>query len=357
MVSTSKRLEQIALIVMAAALFIGTFLVLKPFLAAILWALILALVTWPVFVWLCDHLGNRKQLAAIILISCYLILMVVPIVIAGWSLADNVKSAYSATMEILDKGLPPPPTWLEETPLVGAWLDAQWQELAGSRPYLLSILKQVAIYGRDFLLAGTSYAGEAIFYVLLSIFLTFFMYRDGELFFTRLQSAVSKIAGEKSRQLLFVAGSTLRSVVYGIIGTALAQGLLAGIGFWIFGVPNAALLGLLVCIFSPIPVGPPLVWGSVAVWLFYHSQIWSGVFMILWGLLIVSSVDNFLKPYIISKGSKMSLILVLLGVMGGALSFGVLGVFLGPALLAVASTVFVEWSEPKQDSPQQPPQD
>ena len=165
-----------------------------------------------------------------------------------------------------------------------------------------------------------------------------------------MQNAVTKIAGEKSRRLLFVAGSTLRSVVYGIIGTALAQGLFAGIGFWILNVPNPALLGALTCILSPIPVGPPLVWGLAAIWLFYTGETLNGVFMILWGLIVVSSVDNFLKPYIISKGSKMPLALVLLGVMGGAISFGVLGIFIGPALLAVASTVFMEWSEQNQES-------
>ena len=349
MISTSKRLEQIALIVAASALAVGTFLVLKPFLASILWALILALVTWPAFTWLTKHLRNRKKLAASILISFYLLIMVVPVVLLGWSLADNVKNAYQTVTTTIDNGLPNPPEWLKDVPFVGDWLDGQWQKLSDSRSYFLSVIKKVAFYSKNFFLAGTTYTGQAIFYFLLSIFLTFFMYTNGETFFSRVQNAVTKIAGEKSRRLLFVAGSTLRSVVYGIIGTALAQGFFAGIGFWILNVPNPALLGALTCILSPVPVGPPLIWGLAAIWLFYTGATWNGIFMILWGILIVSSVDNFLKPYIISKGSKMPLALVLLGVMGGAISFGVLGIFIGPALLAVASTVFMEWSEQNKE--------
>ena len=171
MVSTSKRLEQIALIVAASALAVGTFLVLKPFLASILWALILALVTWPAFTWLTKHLNNRKQLAASILVSFYLLIMVIPVVLLGWSLADNVIDAYQTVTNAIDKGLPNPPAWLKDIPFIGNWLDQQWQELSDSRSYFLSFIKTIALHSKNFFLAGTTYTGQAIFYFLLSIFL------------------------------------------------------------------------------------------------------------------------------------------------------------------------------------------
>ncbi len=341
----SRKLEQGALIVFAAALAIGSFLVVKPFLSAILWAIILALATWPVFGWLTAKLSGKKQLAALLLICLYFLLMVVPIGLLGWSLADNVKDAYTATMELVEqRELPQPPSWITDLPYGGEWITQKWQEISVDNSSFFSLLKRVAPYAYNILMGIASYSGQALFYVVLSIFIVFFIYRDGEKFFGTLQLAVAKVAGEKSKRLLTVAGATLRSVVYGIIGTALAQGVLAGIGAAILAVPNPVLLGLLTFILSPIPMGPVLIWGGAAIWLFMSATTWMGVAMLLWGALVVSSVDNFLKPYLISRGSKMPLALVLLGVMGGAMAFGVLGIFLGPALLAVSATVFNEWN-------------
>ena len=144
-----------------------------------------------------------------------------------------------------------------------------------------------------------------------------------------------------ARPALIVA--FIAALCAGILGTALALGVLAAIGFLIAGVPGATLLGLATFFFSVVPVGPPLIWGSAALWLFYQGSTGMAIFMGLWGLLVISLVDNFLKPIIISRGSHLPFILVFLGVLGGVLAFGFIGVFLGPTLLAVGYQVLTEW--------------
>jgi predicted PurR-regulated permease PerM len=141
-----------------------------------------------------------------------------------------------------------------------------------------------------------------------------------------------------------VAGNTVRGVVYGIIGTAVAQGILAGLGFGLAGVPAAALLGVLTFFLSAVPVGPPMVWIPATIWLFSQGKNGWGLFLLIWGMFVVSGIDNIIKPYLISHGSKIPFVIVFLGVIGGAMAFGLVGVFLGPTLLAVAYRVIEEWS-------------
>ncbi len=149
---------------------------------------------------------------------------------------------------------------------------------------------------------------------------------------SRLSIAADRLAGSRGKHLLKVAGDTVRGVIYGILGTAIAQALVAGLGFWIAGVPGAVLLSVLTFFFAVIPFGPPMIWIPAALWLFAQDKPGFAIFLTLWGLLGISSVDNFLRPYLISQGSKMPFILIFCGVIGGALAFGLVGVFLGPTL-------------------------
>jgi predicted PurR-regulated permease PerM len=141
-----------------------------------------------------------------------------------------------------------------------------------------------------------------------------------------------------------VAGGTVRSVIYGVIGTALAQATLQATGLWLAGVPAAFFLGFLTFFLSFVPAGPPLVWLPAAAWLLYNDALGSGIFLAIWGVLVVSGVDNVLRPYLISRGANLPFILVFLGVVGGVLAFGFLGVFLGPTLLAIGYVLVEEWS-------------
>ena len=156
------------------------------------------------------------------------------------------------------------------------------------------------------------------------------------------------MAGERGTRLLNVAENTINGVVYGMLGTALAQGALAALGLWIAGVPGALFLGLLTSLLSFVPMGPPMVWFPAAAWLISTGEIEWGIFMGLWGFFLVSTVDNVIRPYFISLGSALPLLLVFLGVLGGIVAFGLLGVFIGPTLLAVGYTMMREWSHSEE---------
>ncbi|MEY9558727.1 putative PurR-regulated permease PerM [Sinorhizobium fredii] len=139
-------------------------------------------------------------------------------------------------------------------------------------------------------------------------------------------------------------GATVKGVVYGLIGTALAQAVLAGIGFWIAGVPQALLFGFLTFVLSFVPIDPPLVWGSVALGLFIQGAVWWSFFVAAWGLLLVSSIDNVIRPYVLGKTDNRPVLLGFFGFLGGVVAFGFIGIFLGPMLLAVAYSLFLEWT-------------
>jgi predicted PurR-regulated permease PerM len=192
--------------------------------------------------------------------------------------------------------------------------------------------------------------GEGILYLSLSVFMSFFLYQDGATLSARLEALFTRVGGKQAPELFRIARDTIKSVVYGIIGTALAQGFLAGTGFLIAGVPGVLLLGVLTCILSLIPLGPPLIWAPAAIWLFQKGELGWSIFLALWGMLVVSAVDNVLKPYFISRGSHLPFILVFLGVLGGVMAFGLLGIFLGPTLLAIAYALFREWSFQREKS-------
>ena len=380
----STKLERNLGVTVLILLLIGSFAVMRPFLSSLLWGVVLCFCLWPIQRRLIDWLKGRRTLAALITTASISLVLVVPFVVLGVSLADDARALGSATRRWLEAGPPGPPTWLEKIPMVGGPAKTYWKEFAADAANLMRELHKVAeeTPGQEaglstpelekakletmpdgtvtnsrlvrslktlvssarssFIKAGLA-IGRGVIEVGLSVFLTFFILRDGAAVADRLTTGVGRIAGDRGRHLLEVAGKTVRGVVYGILGTALVQGVLAGLGFLIAGVPGAALLGLLTFFLSPVPFGPPLVWVPAVIWLFSQGWIGWGVFMLIWGFG-VSSIDNFVKPWLISQESAMPFILIFFGVIGGALAFGLVGVFLGPTILAVVYRLIEEWS-------------
>ena len=197
---------------------------------------------------------------------------------------------------------------------------------------------------------SASVVGKGVVDMSISVFLAFFLFLHGEALATRLKVALHRLAGERAIYLLDITKGTIHGVIYGILGTALAQGVLAAIGFVIAGVPGAMLLGVVTFFASVIPVGPPLVWGGAAIWLFQQGEVGWAAFMAAWGFFLVSTVDNVIKPFIISRGSSLPFAVVFLGVLGGVLAFGVIGAFLGPTLLALGYRLLGEWTSPGVES-------
>ena len=344
MIGTGRRLESILGIVALSFLAIGCFLVLRPFASSIMWAVILTFSTWPIYERLERALSGRNSLAALIMTLLLATAFILPLVVLATSVAGDVRPVFEAVRGLFAGGAPLPPDWVNGIPLIGPELHAWWTSIAHDAGRLVDLISPYVSALSDIVLASGLTIGRGLVELSLSVIVSFFLYRDGEYAAEQLHTLGKRVAGDRAQPLLKVAGDTIIGVVYGAIGTALAQGVLAAIGFWIAGVPQALLLGIAVFFMSLIPSGPPLIWLPAVIWLFYQGDYVYGVFMAIWGTFVVSGVDNFLKPYLISRGTSLPLLLVFLGVIGGVLAFGFLGIFLGPTLLAVGFALLREWS-------------
>ena len=342
MTTLTTKLEQNLGWIVLVLLLGGCLLVLRPFMSALLWAAVLCFSSWPIYRRLLKLLGNRRTLAALVMSLGMILVVLLPFVIIGSTLADNVKALTTATRHWIAEGPPAAPAWLEKVPVVGHQATEYWQSLASDTAKLWTEAQRFIEPVSAWLLVIGIALGKGVFDLALSVFITFFLFRDGLAAAERLTTGVVRIGGERGRHLLTVAGNTVRGVVYGILGTALVQAVVAGVGFVIAGVPGAGVLALLTFFLSVLPVGPPLVWLPAAFWLFHQGSTGWGIFMLVWGMG-VSSVDNVVKPWLISQGSDMPFILIFLGVLGGAIAIRIIGVFLGPTLLAVGFRVVEKW--------------
>ncbi|MFO1323325.1 MAG: AI-2E family transporter [Burkholderiales bacterium] len=345
-INAPSRIDRTITLVVLAVLVAGVYLVLQPFLSAIVWAAILAATTWPLFEWFARK-TRRPGVAATIMTLLILAVVVAPFVIAGAKLAENAKSMTEFVRGLMSRGLPDPPPWVSGLPLVGDRVAAYWASFAHDGEGLLAELLRFVDPLRDFAYKAGAVVGDGLLQLVLSVLIAFFFYRDGAAIMARVRGAVERISPTRGLHMLEVAGGTTRAVVYGILGTALAQGVLMAVGLYIVGIKAAPLLGLVTFFLSPVPVGPPLVWIPTGLWLiFSQGETAWGIFLLAWGALVVSSVDNVLKPMIISRGSSLPFVLVMLGVFGGVIAFGFIGVFLGPVLLALGFALVKEWAMP-----------
>ena len=396
----------------------GCFLVLKPFLSALMWAIVLAYTLYPMQRMFTRWFHGRRTIAACLVTLTISVLVAGPIVLVGVSLAEDGKELATATRDWFMDVPEESPEWISGIPVVGDELDGYWVKFAkdkkrwmeqidrqvkappseselpaekspaqvpptptetngetepGAAEPSLQDMAEMALEGavnvdgqdesphlivwagkflssaRTWLLSAAKAVGQAVTQVLFSAFLAFFFLRDSETLSKRLSVGVERLAGKRGKHLVKVAGDTVRGVIYGILGTAVAQAVVAGLGFWIAGVPGAVLLAVVVFFFAVIPYGPPIVWVPAAIWLFAQDQVGYSIFLLIWGVAVISSVDNFLRPFLISQGSKMPFALIFCGVIGGALAFGLVGVFIGPTILAVAFRLIDEWSSGKVD--------
>jgi predicted PurR-regulated permease PerM len=395
--NSNLRIEQYLGVTALALILIGGFYILKPFMTALMWSCILAFALWPVQRLITRWFRGRRTIAAICVALVVTLLLGGPMFLIIMGLKDDAAALGTNTRQWIEMIPEKPPEFIDKLPLDTKEISETWTEsvvaikttinranqVANEAPpkakivvvngelseapspapldltlpaltptgplekepsRIPEILGRLLAWANSWLPGATLAVGKGLVQFLLSILLTFFILRDGQALGARLAVAALRIAGPKGQHLMKVAGSTVRGVVYGIIGTALAQGILAGIGFGLAGVPAAALLGVLTFFLSAIPIGPPTVWIPAAVWLFSKGDNGWAIFILVWGIFVVSGVDNIIKPYLISHGAKIPFIVVFMGVLGGALAFGLVGVFLGPTLLAVAYRLIEEWS-------------
>lgn len=327
--------------------------VLAPFWSALFWAAVLAFASWPLMRGLTHLLRGRTNVSAGILTLGWMLLVAVPLVWMGFNLADHIRSAMVLLKDLQVEGLPPPPTWLAQIPLFGGALVDFWRALDVQGAALFAGLKPYMGEVGNWLLARSAQIGGGVLELALSLVLVFFFYRDGPRMAEYARSLLERLLQGSADHYVELVAGTVQRVVNGVIGTAAAQAVLALIGLLIAGVPGALVLGILTFALSLIPMGPPLVWIPAAAWLFWQGDYGMGVFLSLWGLVVISGVDNVLKPYLISRGGNLPLVVVLLGVFGGILAFGFMGLFLGPTLLALAYSLIGDWiaSQPRRHPP------
>lgn len=329
----NRRLARIALV---ALLLLGCALILEPFFAAILFAAVICTTTWPMHVWLTRKSKGRSWAAASVMIVLLSLVVMLPVALLAANLTQVTPILIEKIRLLIDRAQDSPPQWLRQVPLFGEQIDAYWQKLTHSREEVNAVMKQLYEPTRKLLIKAGALTGEGMLQLGLVLFVAFFIYRDGKAIAARLRVLSRKLGGEFGEQLLTLTQNTVNGVMIGIVGTAAAQAVVAIIGFLIAGVPAAMLLGGATFFLSMIPVGPPLIWGGAAFWLFDRGETGWAIFMMLWGLLAISSVDNVVKPYLISRTASLPILLIALGVFGGALAFGFVGIFLGPVLLALA---------------------
>jgi predicted PurR-regulated permease PerM len=334
------RLEQFAQLTLALLIVVGCGLVLQPFLPALLFSTAIAVSTWPAHQWLLRRLHGWRVAAS--LLSCLLVtaIVVTPTALLMMSLRDGAIWLLSLLNQWNEGGQPQLPAWIAELPVVGEPLHHWWTELGRGDSGIEKLFANFAEPAQRMALASGRALGNGMLQVFIAAILLFFLYRDGEALGRRVQAAAGRLGGGFGRELLSHAQQTVSAIMFSVIGAALAQATVATLGFWIAGVPNPFLLGALTFALSIVPVGPPLIWGGAALWLFQQAQPGWALFIVVYGFFGISSIDNVLKPFLISRSSSLPFALTLIGVIGGLIAFGVAGVFLGPVLLALAIDFF-----------------
>jgi predicted PurR-regulated permease PerM len=325
--------------------FVGTFVILRPFWVPVAWAVVLAVVTWPVFLRIRSALGEREGLAALAMTLLLIVAIVAPVVVLTITLVQEARSAYQTIQLWILQGPPALPAWLIDLPFVGETI-RQWHDYFTQDPdRLRDFIEKYQKQWTSNILATGREIGIALAKIALTILTAFFIYRYGESLALQTRHVFNRLAGEGVSRFLHPIGETIKAVVYGLLLTALVQGILAGIGYWAAGLDSPVLLGAATAFLALLPFGAPLIWVPSAIYLLSEGSMVQGIGLILWGALVISWIDNLLRPLFISGSTKIPFLLVLFGLAGGLLAFGMIGLLLGPVILSVILTLWEEWAQ------------
>lgn len=336
----TRRLILIALL--------GTFVVLASavlyrFVIPVAWAAILAYVTWPAYGRMCRMMAGQRTLSAMIMTLLLAAVFVLPLMGLFVLLRSELPLLYKTLTERLAQGQVPIPGFVRDLPYVGAALDEYLRRMAHNPQEVRAQFEQLLRNSTDEVGQVIGGVGRNLAKFAFALLTLFFLYRDGEKVFEQLRRVLQRFLGQAVDGYLAAVGGTTRAVVYGLVLTALAQGLLAGLGYWGAGITTPVLLGAVTALIALIPFGTPVVWGGAAAWLLLTGQTWEGIGLALWGVLVVSWVDNLIRPIVISQATRIPFLIVMFGVLGGVTTFGLIGLFVGPVILAVLMAVWREW--------------
>lgn len=340
---TRLFIERAIIVLVLGALLIGVFQILKPFFTSILFGGTLAIAAWPLRAFMVRR-GLHPGVAASILLIATLCVMVVPVLGLIPSLSRQLGTAISFAQDVAANP-PAAPAFLDRIPIVGHDLVAAWERILGNHDDIRELLSPYAQSVRSFVLDAAKGLADSVLQLVLSLIVATMFWTSGNTIDAVFRDVLNRLGGEPATRSLDVAVGAIAGVAYGVVGTAIVQSIIMAIGLALAGIPGVALLSFLTLLFVISQVGAilmVLIWGGAAWWLFNMDQTGWAIFMVIWGMF-VGTVDNFIRPWLISFGVEMPLALLILGVFGGFLSFGFLGLFIGPSLLAVVFTLLDYW--------------
>ena len=333
---------------MLAVLFItgliaASFQVLQPFLAATIWAATLVVATWPVLRWLEAAFGGRRRWAVTVMTLTLLVLVILPLSLAIGAVVRHADVIASLPDVAANFHMPPPPAWVSDVPLIGGPAAEEWQRLsANSSSEIASLLRPYAKTIAQWLVGAAGGFGGVIVHLFLTIGFAAVLYAKGEAAAGWCRRFGRRLAGARGEESAILAGQAIRSVALGVVVTALAQSLVTGVGLKLAGVPQAGLLTAVTLLLCIAQLGPALVVIPAIIWLFSTGATMYGVILVVVGVPALL-MDNILRPILIRRGADLPLLLILLGVIGGLVAYGLLGLFVGPVILGIAYTLLQRW--------------
>jgi predicted PurR-regulated permease PerM len=338
-------LRQFALVILVLFIGCACLAILRPFLASITWAVILAYGSWPLYRVVHGPFGRFQNSAAFcmtVLLTCAVIL---PILWLSVLVSSELICAYRSLAAYLAEKPMVLPEFIRGIPWLGEQAQQLIDQLSGG-PAALS--RQIATWIQSWASEITGLVGglgRGIGKLLIVMFTLFFFYRDGEYIRRQCRPVVTRLFGDRLDRYIVTVGSMTRAVLYGFLITAFAQGLIAGVGYAILGLHGSVLLGAVTGVVSVVPVlGTALVWGPLGAYLLITGHIWKGIILLMWGLLLVHPTDNVLRPLLISNATHVPFIIVMFGVIGGVAASGLVGVFVGPIVLALGLAIWRSWA-------------
>lgn len=331
-----------------AVLFIGTLIgtslwILKPFLGAAIWAVTIVTATWPLMAAIQARLFRRRGLAVAIMTLMLLCVLVVPLWLAIGTIVSNADRIAGWVKAAAELEVPQPPAWVAKVPLLGSDLALNWEQAA--RTGIQDFLGKLAPYGGSairWFISEVGGFGALLIQFLLTVIFSAILYAKGEVAASWTLRFGRRLAGARGEHSVRLAGQAVRGVALGVVGTALAQSILGGIGLAITGIPFAPVLTAILFMLAIAQIGAAPVLIPAVGWLYYSSGAGWGTFLLVWSLVVLT-MDNFLRPVLIKKGADLPLLLIFSGVVGGLIAFGLIGIFVGPVVLAVAHTLLSAW--------------
>jgi predicted PurR-regulated permease PerM len=330
-------------LVILSALTIGSLYILRPFIPGLIWATTIVVATWPVMLAVQRQVGNRRWIATVVMLFMLLVVIALPLYEAISTLALHAADIMGTIKLLPTYALPPPPSWVGDIPLAGQRAAREWQTLSDAGPGgILAKLEPYLTIVARWMLGHAAAVGVFVIHMFVTIIIAGILYSQGEAAGRFVTRFATRLAAQRGAAAVKLAGLAIRAVALGIVVTAVAQSALGGIGLWIAGVPAAGILTAVMLMLCLAQIGPllPLL-GGVA-WLFMHDSTVAAILLLVWSVA-VAMLDSLLRPILIRRGVNLSMLLILAGVLGGMFAFGIVGLFVGPVILAVASTLLEAW--------------